>query len=100
MISQTAENYLAVYKNILYSRIRFVFLDSFRFLSTSLNTLVGLLDKKKDFKILKQNYGEKNLDLLMQKSFFPYSYISSVEKLAETSLPEKKDFYNDLMMNI
>lgn len=95
VISQTMETYLAVYKNIENSRMRLCFLDSFKFLNTSLDNLVALLDKERDFTHLKRHYSE-NLDLLMQKSFFPYDYVSSVSKLLETELPEQKDFYNIL----
>ena len=87
------ETYLAIYKKMRNSRIRYVFLDSFKFLNTSFDDLVSLLDKRNDFNILKNNY-TKNLDLLMRKSFLPYDYLSSVEKCSETSLPEQKYFYN------
>ena len=56
VISQTMETYIAVYKNIFNSRIRYVFLDSFKFLNTSLDALVSLLDKEKDFNILEKNF--------------------------------------------
>ena len=95
VISQTMETYLAVYKNIEDSRIRYVFLDSFKFLNSSLDNLVSLLDRNNDFDILKSIYTE-NLDLLMQKSFYPYEYIDSIEKFSQTTLPEKEFFYSSL----
>ena len=34
----------------------------------------------------------------MQESFYPYQYMDDWEKLNETSLPEKDDFYRHLNM--
>ena len=36
--------------------------------------------------------------LLLQKCVDPYEYIDGWEKLTETSLPEKEDFYSHLNM--
>ena len=36
--------------------------------------------------------------LLLQKGVYPYKYMDDWEKLNETSLPEKKDFYSHLDM--
>ena len=36
--------------------------------------------------------------LLLQKRVYPYVYMDDWEKLNETSLPEKKDFYCHLNM--
>lgn len=96
VISQTMETYIAVYKNIIDSRVRFVFLDSFKFLNASLDTLVSLLDEKRDFNMLEKHYDVGNLNLLKQKSFFPYEYVDSILKLAEKTLPKKEEFYSSL----
>ena len=35
----------------------------------------------------------------MRKDVYPYEYIDDWEKINETSLPEKEDFYNHLIMD-
>ena len=47
------------------------FIDSFQFLSSSLDSLVRNLVKD-DFKYLSQEFDNKLLDLFKQKVFYPY----------------------------
>ena len=76
----------------LYFEIRFI--DSFKFLQTSLANLVGNLQSD-DFHNTKEIMKE-NVDLLTRKGVYPYDYVSSIEKLAETQLPPKDQFYSKL----
>ena len=76
----------------LYFEIRFI--DSFKFLQTSLSNLVGNLQPD-DFHNTKEIFGE-NIDLLTRKGVYPYDYVSSIEKLSETQLPPKEEFYSKL----
>ena len=76
----------------LYFEIRFI--DSFKFLQTSLANLVGNLQPD-DFLDTKEIFGE-NTDLLTRKGVYPYDYVSSIEKLSETQLPPKEEFYSKL----
>ena len=76
----------------LYFEIRFI--DSFKFLSTSLANLVSNLQPD-DFHNTKQVF-KKNVDLLTRKGVYPYDYVSSLEKLSETQLPPKEEFYSKL----
>ena len=76
----------------LYFEIRFI--DSFKFLQTSLANLVGNLQPD-DFYNTKEIFKE-NLDLLTRKGVYPYDYVSSIEKLSETQLPPKEEFYSKL----
>ena len=70
------------------------FLDSFKFLQTSLANLVSNLSKE-DFH--NTNYVfKKNVDLLTRKGVYPYDYVSSLDKLSETQLPPKEEFYSKL----
>ena len=70
----------------LYFEIRFI--DSFKFLQTSLANLVGNLQPD-DFHNTKEIMKD-NVDLLTRKGVYPYDYVSSIEKLTETQLPSKE----------
>ena len=76
----------------LYFEIRFI--DSFKFLQTSLANLVSNLQPD-DFLNTKEVF-KKNVDLLTRKGVYPYDYVSSLEKLSETQLPPKEEFYSKL----
>ena len=58
------------------------FIDSFQFLSSSLDSLV-INSEKDDFKYLSQEFDNNVLDLVKQKGFYPYEYISDFEKFKE-----------------
>ena len=70
------------------------FLDSFKFLQTSLANLVSNLSPD-DFNNTKQVF-KRNTELLTRKGVYPYDYVSSLEKLSETQLPPKEEFYSRL----
>ena len=56
------------------------FIDNFQFLSSSLDNLVENLSEN-DFKYLTQECDSKVLDLVKQKRFYPYEYISESKKI-------------------
>ena len=58
------------------------FIDSFQFLSSALDSLVKNLGKV-DFKYLSQEVHNNVLDLVKQKEFCPYEYMSDFEKFKE-----------------
>ena len=70
---------------------KLILIDSFRFLSSSSDSLVK--NSTKDFKYLSQDFHNNELDLVKQKGFYPYEYMSSFEKFKE-QLPSKKKFYS------
>ena len=70
------------------------FLDSFKFLQTSLANLVSNLSPD-DFIDTKHVF-KKNTELLTRKGVYPYDYVSSLDKLSETHLPPKEEFYSRL----
>lgn len=84
----------------------FEFLDSLAFLQASLAQLCDDLSKSgNEYKILKQTYlvskdGEfdsNRFRMVLSKSFFPYEYCTSLEKMVKTKrLPKIKDFYSNL----
>ena len=70
------------------------FIDSFQFLSSSLDSLVKNLNND-DFKYLSQEFDNSVLDLVKQKGFYPYRYMNDFEKFKE-KLPSKEKFYSSL----
>ena len=70
------------------------FIDSFKFLQTSLAELVSNL-KPTDFKNINTYFKENSL-LLTRKGVYPYDYVSSIDILQETKLPSKDLFYSKL----
>ena len=70
------------------------FIGSFQFLRSSLDSLVKKLNKD-DFKYLSQEFDNNVLDLVKQKGFYPYEYMSDFEKCKE-ELPSKEKFYSSL----
>ena len=77
-------------------KIRFI--DSFKFMSTSLNKLVNNLPETALKNIGKYYTGDK-LDLIKRKGVYPYEYMDSVERFEETKLPPKESFYSSLNNN-
>ena len=70
------------------------FIDSYKFLQTSLANLVSNLQPS-DFKNLNRVI-KCNTSLLTRKGVYPYDNVSSISKLKETKLPSKEDFYSKL----
>ena len=70
------------------------FIDSFKFLQTSLANLVSNLQPT-DFKNLNRVFKDQSSNLT-RKGCYPYDYVSSIDKLKETKLPLKEDFYSKL----
>src|SRR6218665_646399 len=73
------------------------FIDSFRFMSSSLDSLSKNLNKGQ-CKNLGRIYSDKNqLDLLVgKKGIYPYEYLYSIARLNDTELPPKSAFYSRL----
>ena len=55
-----------------------VFIDSMEFMNFNLDKLVKNLSDE-DFKYLIEEFGSKKLELLKQKSAYPYEYMNSFE---------------------
>ena len=74
-----------------------LFLDSFQFLSASLDTLVATLAKsgKEKFRHTTRYVGER--DYLFQKGVFCYNYMTDRSKFDDIALPPKDEFYNHLI---
>ena len=97
-IPNNEEKYISFTKNIevgsytnkkgetkpIIHKIRFI--DSFKFMSTSLDNLVNNLPEEA-FTNLERYYTGDKFNLVMRKGVYPYEYMDSLERLKETELP-------------
>ena len=96
-IPSTEEKYISFSRKkgtLLPIKFEIRFIDSFKFLQTSLANLVSNLQPT-DFKNLNRVI-KRNTSLLKRKGCFPYDYVSSIDKLKESKLPTKEAFYSKL----
>lgn len=98
LIPLNKEKYISLSKTIQINEktVHLRFLDSFRFMSASLDSLSKNLESN-DFCELKKQYpNDADFQLLIRKGIYPYEYIKSFDDLEITSLPEQKHFYSHL----
>ena len=68
-----------------------LFLDSFQFMSSSLDNLAKNLPDDA-FIFTQQEFSGEQFNLMKQKGTYPYDYMDSFQKFNDTQLPIKKDF--------
>ena len=74
------------------------FIDSFKFMSSSLDSLVNYLAHgNSEFFGFKDN-NESQYKLLIRKGIYPYEYMDDWDKFKETVLPPKEAFHSKLTM--
>ena len=109
VIPETAEKYISISKSLKVGEYfnkklektmpinrKLRFLDSFRFLPSSLDKLASNLTSDK-LHNLRNCYPEENeFQLLQNKGLYPYDYIDDETKLSSEQIPTKLDFYNKL----
>lgn len=75
------------------------FIDSFKFMSSGLDSLVRNLTKGGTddtfLRHTKNRFLEKT-SLLLRKGVYPYDYMDGSERMEETCLPSKESFYSIL----
>ena len=71
------------------------FIDSFQFMSSSLDKLASNLPKD-DLICTSKAFKGKRLDLLSKKGVYPYDFMDSFEKFNNRELPAKDQFYSIL----
>ena len=81
-------------KYISFSVGQIKFLDSFQFMTSSLEKLVHATDKS-DFKLTRKEFGDLT-EILLRKGVYPYEYINSLERFNEPQLPTIDKFYSKL----
>ncbi|XP_026830436.1 uncharacterized protein LOC113563250 [Ooceraea biroi] len=83
------------------NHVQFRFIDSYKFLSSSLDKLSSYLNKDK-LRIVRSEFAHlstNDFDLLTRKGVFPYEYVDCTEKLEDTRLPPRESFYSSLTGN-
>lgn len=81
--------------NKKYNFIDLRFIDSFRFMSSSLDKLTQNLHIDQ-FHELKKHFAPDQINLVAQKGIFPYDYITSYNCLNDTCLPALEKFYSKM----
>ena len=71
------------------------FIDSFQFMSLSLDELVSNLPAEA-LKYTNKRFQKEKLNLMTRKGIYPYDYMDSFEKFNKTELPTKEEFYSIL----
>ena len=72
------------------------FIDSFKFMSSRLDSLSGNLARGGHKSWGFKRYTEQQRELLIKKGIYPYEYMDSWDKFNENKLPDKDNFYSKL----
>ena len=75
------------------------FIDSFKFMSSSLDSLVNNLAKGGHKFWGFEEYSDKQRELLIRKGIYPYECMDSWNRFNETRLPSKDKLYSNLYMS-
>ena len=75
------------------------FIDSFKFMSSSLDSLVNNLAKEDHRFWGFEEYSDKQRELLIRKGIYTYEDMDSWDKFNKTSLPSRDKFYSNLYMS-
>ena len=106
-IPKTDEKYISFSKSLLMETfvglkgepckwfLKMRFIDSFKFMSASLETLVKNMDKR-DFHNMNEFFPKEQLNLLLQKGVYPYEYMTDISKFSDTKLPTRSEFFSKL----
>ena len=75
------------------------FIDSLKFMSSSLDSLINNLARGNNEFFGFEDYNESQYKLFIRKRIYPYEYMDDFDKFKETTLPSKKAFYSKLNMS-
>ena len=111
MIAKNTENYISFSVKVEVDRyidktgnekikeMELRFIDSFKFMSSSLDSLVNNLAKGGHQFSGFEDYNSEQRELLIRKEVYPYEYMNSWDKFEETRLPNIDKFYSKLNMS-
>ncbi|XP_044014029.1 uncharacterized protein LOC122856426 [Aphidius gifuensis] len=96
LLALNKESYISFTKWVDGTRIKLRFIDLYRFLASSIDSLSKNSDNAK--KEITKSFckSEEEFKLITKKGVFPYDYVDSWEKFDETTLPSKNHFYSQL----
>ena len=75
------------------------FIDSFKFMSSGLDSLTKNLVRGGQKLFGFEDYSELQYDLLTRKGVYPYEYVNSWDRFNKTQLPPIDVFYSNLNMS-
>ena len=98
-IKVEVDKYVDKYGDERTKEIELRFIDSFKFMSSSLDSLINNLAKGGHEFWGFEDYTDEQRKLLIRKGIYPYEYMNNWDKFSETRLPSKDKFYSNLYMS-
>ena len=98
-ISVEADKYIDKNGEEKSKEIELRFIDSFKFMSSSLDSLVNNLARGGNEFFGFEDYNESQYKLLIWKGIYPYEKMDDQNRFKETVLPPKEAFYSKLNMS-
>ncbi|XP_060863596.1 uncharacterized protein LOC132940166 [Metopolophium dirhodum] len=97
VIPNSEEKYISFSKHVT-NNFSIRFIDSCRFMASKLSTLAEnlLTPGFKKFRETAKAFAPRDMNLVTRKGVYPYEFTDSWDKLEETILPRKEDFYSTL----
>ncbi|VEN46542.1 unnamed protein product [Callosobruchus maculatus] len=93
----TKEKYISFTKNIDDSSVSFRFIDSFKFMNSSLDKLSSYLTEHPILKTEFSQFTEEQIKLLTKKGVYPYDFTDSFDKFNYPHIPSHDQFFNRLV---
>lgn len=96
VLAKNSETYLNMKVKVPRTKIHLNFIDSYRFLSASLDTLTNYLPDDEKHILRQHCKNEEEFNYMKNKSFIPYEFIQNPEILQATEKLSQDKFYSRL----